>query len=134
MCLFCLVQAKVHSNTKLADELDYFANNGLGNSVAIIQHPACVHVNGVSYVSYQGPEVAPYVASFTNTDNGQSFVKKQELLRRPNASWPVTAKIHNAHPEARIIVAEKLEGQQWHKMYLLGDSGVVSRSRSELKL
>lgn len=69
------------------------------------------------------------IALFSNEDNNQSFVKKQELLRRPGASWAVTSTIHNAHPDGRIIVAEKIKGQQWHRMYLLGDGGAIYRDQ-----
>jgi hypothetical protein len=72
------------------------------------------------------------IGTFTNEGKQQSFVKKQELLRRPNATWSVTAKISHAHPDARIIVAEKIKGQQWHNMYLLGDNGAITRPMSEL--
>ncbi len=49
--------------------VDYFADNGLGNAVAVVQHPAGEHVNGVTYVSYQGPLEDPYVAAYNhNTD------------------------------------------------------------------
>ncbi len=44
--------------------VDYFADNAFGNPLAIIQHPAGVHVNGVTYVSYQGPNTHPLVAAY----------------------------------------------------------------------
>gem|GEM_PF-6152302 len=45
-------------------EVDYFADNGFGNAVALVQHPAGVYHNGITYVAYQGPLEDPYVASY----------------------------------------------------------------------
>ena len=46
--------------------VDHFADNGLGNAVAVVQHPAGEHYKGVTYVSYQGPLEDPYVASYNH--------------------------------------------------------------------
>ncbi|MGJ8678904.1 BNR-4 repeat-containing protein [Paraglaciecola sp.] len=46
--------------------VDYFADDALGNALAVVQHPAGVHVNGITYVSYQGPLEDPYVASYNH--------------------------------------------------------------------
>ncbi len=50
-----------------AQMVDYFADNGLGNAVAVVQHPAGEHLNGITYVSYQGPLEDPYVAAYNHT-------------------------------------------------------------------
>ncbi|WP_371397590.1 BNR-4 repeat-containing protein [Fretibacter rubidus] len=44
----------------------YFAENGFGEGVAVVQHPAGEHINGVTYVSYQGPNEDPYVAAYNH--------------------------------------------------------------------
>ncbi|WP_395344269.1 BNR-4 repeat-containing protein [Ningiella sp. W23] len=44
----------------------FFAENGFGEGVAIVQHPAGEHINGVTYISYQGPLEDPYVASYNH--------------------------------------------------------------------
>lgn len=44
--------------------VDYFANNGFGNAVAIVQHPSGVYHKGITYVAYQGPLEDPYVVSY----------------------------------------------------------------------
>ncbi len=76
--LFCLLSAcstpPVTSNATVlkakppsqlsAEKVDYFADNGFGNAVAVIQHPAGQHHEGITYVSYQGPLEDPYVASY----------------------------------------------------------------------
>ncbi|MBD1388665.1 BNR-4 repeat-containing protein [Neiella sp. HB171785] len=45
---------------------DYFADNGTGNPLAVVQHPAGEHHNGITYVSYQGPFEDPYVAAYNH--------------------------------------------------------------------
>ena len=47
--------------------VDYFADNGFGNAVALVQHPSGVYHKGVTYVCYQGPLEDPYVASYNHT-------------------------------------------------------------------
>ena len=47
-----------------AGETDYFAENGFGEGVAIVQHPAGEYCDGKTYVSYQGPLEDPYVAVY----------------------------------------------------------------------
>ena len=44
----------------------YFAENGFGEGVAVVQHPAGEHVNGITYVSYQGSNEDPYVAAYNH--------------------------------------------------------------------
>lgn len=44
----------------------YFAENGFGEGVAVVQHPAGEHINGITYVAYQGPNEDPYVAAYNH--------------------------------------------------------------------
>ncbi|MFC4722257.1 BNR-4 repeat-containing protein [Geojedonia litorea] len=46
--------------------VDYFANNGFGNAVAIVQHPSGIYHKGITYVAYQGALEDPYVASYNH--------------------------------------------------------------------
>ena len=46
--------------------VDYFADNGTGNSLAIVQNPAGIYHKGITYVSYQGPFEDPYIASYNH--------------------------------------------------------------------
>lgn len=82
----------------------------------------------------QGNTVDGVVAMFTSRDKANSFQKHKELLRRPNASWAVTARIANAHPDAQVLVAEKLKGQKYHKLFLLGENGPIKRALSATSL
>ncbi|MBR9908836.1 MAG: hypothetical protein GYB33_00615 [Gammaproteobacteria bacterium] len=71
------------------------------------------------------------VARWNSTDGGAGFKRGDILLRRDNASFAITSLIRNAHPDARVIVAEKPRDTDFRKMYLLGDSGPVRRLKSE---
>lgn len=44
----------------------YFATNGWGEGVAVVQHPAGEHHDGITYVSYQGLLEDPYVAAYNH--------------------------------------------------------------------
>lgn len=46
--------------------VDFFADNGYGNPVSSLQHPAGEHFHGVTYVAYQGPHEDPYVAAYVH--------------------------------------------------------------------
>ena len=71
------------------------------------------------------------VAWWNSTDGGASFTRGQLLLERPGAGWATSALIRDPHPDARVIVAEKMPGTDWARMYLLGDNGPVQRPRAE---
>ncbi|MFA3791994.1 BNR-4 repeat-containing protein [Aliiglaciecola sp. SL4] len=49
-------------------EKKYFADNGWGEGVAVVQHPAGEHRNGITYVAYQGTLEDPYVAAYNHTN------------------------------------------------------------------
>ena len=49
-----------------AQTVDYFADNGYGNPISNLQHPAGEHFNGVTYVAYQGPHEDAYVAAYVH--------------------------------------------------------------------
>lgn len=89
----------------------------------------------VSFIlAYQEEGGDGVVAWWHSTDGGESFTEGDELLRRPNAGWAITSMIDNAHPDARVLVAEKLQGTDWRRMYLLGDNGVIVRRKDEADL
>jgi hypothetical protein len=63
----CSVSNESDLGEKVTPELvDHFADNGTGNSLAIVQHPAGEYHEGITYVSYQGPFEDPYVASYNH--------------------------------------------------------------------
>jgi hypothetical protein len=70
ICLFLVgCKFKKQATNKVASNqqnVDYFADNGFGNAVAIVQHPAGVFHKGITYICYQGPLEDPYVASYNH--------------------------------------------------------------------
>lgn len=91
ICLFllgCKSKTKViQKNTNDIEKVDFFADNGFGNAVAVVQHPAGIYHNGVTYVCYQGPLEDPYVASYNhNTKEWEGPFKAgvSEMGKDPN--------------------------------------------------
>ena len=68
-CLLgCVNKAKEDKTIEAGNEMvNYFADNGFGNAVAIVQHPSGVYHKGITYVAYQGALEDPYVASYNHT-------------------------------------------------------------------
>ena len=50
-----------------AANVEHFSDNGYGNPVSTLQHPAAEHYQGVTYVAYSGPHEDPYVAAYDHT-------------------------------------------------------------------
>lgn len=60
--------------------------------------------------------------------------KEAPMLSSTEATYEMSALIRNAHPDARVIVAEtpvNPEGK-YSKLYLLGNSGPVKRNKLHL--
>ncbi|GAL72681.1 BNR-4 repeat-containing protein [Jejuia pallidilutea] len=81
------IKKDLQSNEAGEQMVDYFANNGFGNAVAVVQHPAGIYHNGITYVCYQGPLEDPYVASYNhNTKEWKGPFKAgtSEMGKDPN--------------------------------------------------
>jgi beta-galactosidase beta subunit len=68
---FILIGCKPKSKTlqnlsEKNQKVDYFADNGFGNAVAIVQHPSGVYHKGITYIAYQGTKEDPYVVSYNH--------------------------------------------------------------------
>ncbi len=81
-------------------------------------------------LSYQEEGGDGVVAWWSSKNGGADFVKGEELLRRKNAGLATSSIIRNAHPDARVIVAEKSRGTDFRRMYLLGDGGPIQREKT----
>ena len=69
LCVVVACNTRKHPVAKVFKndiEVNFFADNGFGNAVAVVQHPAGIYHNGVTYVCYQGPKEDPYVASYNH--------------------------------------------------------------------
>lgn len=71
------------------------------------------------------------VAWWNSPNNGEAFKKEQVLLTEKRGALLISRMIRNAHPDARFIVAEKIKGSDYAKMYLLGGKGPVERLKTE---
>lgn len=88
LLLGCNSNKTVSSKDLKTDVLvEHFADNGFGNAVAIVQHPAGIYHKGITYVCYQGPLEDPYVASYNhNTKEWKGPFKAgiSEMGKDPN--------------------------------------------------
>ena len=108
------------------------ANTGLpiGNGDIAVKS-----TNEVSlYLESKNKEDVGEISRWDSFNGGDTFKKATVFLRRKNASFVISSLIKNAHPDARMIVAEKEKGTVFRKMYLLGDNGAVKRFEKEVKL
>ena len=64
LALFAALAAAGFASVPVA----HFADNGYGNPVSSLQHPAGEHHRGVTYVAYQGPHEDPYVAAYDHAE------------------------------------------------------------------
>ena len=92
MACLCFLGCATKPNTNQAvndgsEMVDYFANNGLGNPVAVVQHPAGIYHKGITYVCYQGPFEDPYIVSYNHTSKewkGPYKAGTSEMGKDPN--------------------------------------------------
>lgn len=108
MCFFfillgCNSKNKVSSTQNAStSKVDYFADNGFGNAVALVQHPAGIYHKGITYIAYQGPLEDPYVAAYnhqTGDWKGPFKAGISEMGKDPNRK----KKIDN-HGKPSIII------------------------------
>ncbi|GAK98022.1 hypothetical protein JCM19294_1644 [Nonlabens tegetincola] len=74
------------------------------------------------------------ISRWNSYDSGKSFKKETVLLSNKNSGFKISSLIDNPHPDARMIVAEKVKGTYFKKMYLIGDGGAVKRSIKEAQV
>ena len=69
------------------------------------------------------------VGWWNSSDKGLTWQKEAALLSSTSSSYEISALIRNAHPDARVIVAEIPNNttDNISKLYLLGNSGSVKR-------
>lgn len=68
------------------------------------------------------------IAWWESDDGGATFQKGKVLLERPGRGVKTSAFIQNAHPDARVIVAESApRGSRMRPMYLVGEKGPIGR-------
>lgn len=71
------------------------------------------------------------VAWWLSTDGGSEFLKKDVLIKEAGGKFLTSHFIRNAHPDARLVVTQKIKGIDYSRVYLLGDKGPIMRSKVE---
>ncbi|WP_420933476.1 BNR-4 repeat-containing protein [Alteromonas sp. A081] len=64
-------------------------------------------------------------------DGGNTFKKGDVVLANKTFGVQVSSFIRNAHPDALMLVSEKIDNSHLRKMYLVGQKGPVLRVKSE---
>ena len=68
------------------------------------------------------------ISWWESEDGGATFALGKTLLERRGKAFATSAFIRNAHPDARVIVAESApRGSKMRPMYLVGDKGPIAR-------
>ncbi|MBD1390751.1 BNR-4 repeat-containing protein [Neiella sp. HB171785] len=66
-----------------------------------------------------------------SVDGGKTFKKGDVVLANKTFGVQVSSFIRNAHPDALMLVSEKIDNSHLRKMYLVGQHGPVMRAKSE---
>jgi len=74
------------------------------------------------------------VCWWESRDGGDSWQKEEAIISSANARYSMSSLIHNAHPDARFLVAEIPNNPTSvaSKLYLFGESGPVRRKAGEI--
>ena len=70
---------------------------------------------------------------WATADGGRTWARGDNVFSLNGAGFEVTTLVRNAHPDARMLVAGKVAGQEhlYHHMYLIGDRGPLTRPAAE---
>ncbi|SEQ79046.1 BNR repeat-containing family member [Hyunsoonleella jejuensis] len=109
-----------------------------GNTNNLPKGDADIEVKSASevslYLESKTQEDVGEISRWDSSDGGTSFKKANVFLSRKKSGFIISSLIDNPHPDARLIVAEKEEGSDFRKMYLLGDNGPIRRLQTETKV
>jgi hypothetical protein len=87
--------------------------------------------NKLRFLLIQHYEDSDEICWWGSEDNGANWKKENSLISNTNAKFVMSALIRNAHPNARVIVAEIPTSpiSVTSKLYLLGNSGPITRKK-----
>jgi hypothetical protein len=74
------------------------------------------------------------VAWWNRSDGNKDFIREDEVISAKGGVFKLSNFIRDAHPDARIIATQKVNGTDYSRVYLLGDKGPIQRSKSEAQL
>ena len=98
----------------------------IGNGDLIASSPR----NARFLLDYRNASRDGVISWWESNDGGATFAQGDVLLEKPKSGFAISAFIRNAHPDARVIVAEIPGGSNWRRMYLVGDNGPIARPAS----
>ncbi len=88
----------------------------------------------LSFLLGNGQDGYGEVAWWHSNDSGQTFTKEQVCINAKGGRFTLANFIKNAHPDARIVATQKIEGTPYSKIYLLGENGPIKRSKEEAEV
>jgi hypothetical protein len=82
-------------------------------------------------LSIRAKDKSHMIAWRHSVDGGKTFKKGDVVLENKTSGVQVSSFIRNAHPDALMLVSEKIHGSHLRKMYLVGEKGPVLRAKSQ---
>lgn len=86
------------------------------------------------YIAEETEDKEGEVCRWDSVDGGKTFKRSKVYLSRAAAHFAISSRIENAHPNARLIVAERKSDTDYRKMYLLGDNGPIGRNSTDAQV
>ena len=75
----------------------------------------------------KGDKLLSFKDDWHSAPSNANSTRPKSLSNLDSPGSAASSFIRNAHPDARIIIAEKAEGTDYRRMYLVGDNGAVPR-------
>lgn len=90
--------------------------------------------DSIHYLLGSEEENVGEVAWWLSSDGGSDFLKKDVLINEVGGKFLTSHFIRNAHPDAKIVVTQKIKGSDNSRVYLLGDKGPVMRAKADAEV
>ncbi|WP_045033608.1 BNR-4 repeat-containing protein [Draconibacterium sediminis] len=74
------------------------------------------------------------VAWWNSSNGNTAFTKEAVLLKEEGGRFTLSNFIRNAHPDAKIVATQKIEGTDYSRIFLLADKGPIMRKKAEADL
>lgn len=71
---------------------------------------------------------------WNSTNGGETLKPGKTYFEVEDGNLIISDFIENAHPDARILVARKVNDSDFRRVYLVGDNGAIQRNRSEAEI
>ncbi|MDQ8198630.1 BNR-4 repeat-containing protein [Pelagicoccus enzymogenes] len=71
---------------------------------------------------------------WNSKDGGKTLNPGKTYFEVEDGTLMISDFIENAHPDARLLVARKVDNSDFRRVYLVGDNGAIQRSRFEAEI